>query len=303
MKSAVIVDSSCDLPKAFMDKYNIYSTPVKVSIDGVDFYDNRDTTQLLKFYNQNLIGKEHQVETQAPSSQAFLQIIKEKIIPNFEFAYVETVNRLRSPTFDNATLATTKLQDEMPLKLLDSRTVFSGQGLLAAETVRLMRKNKDPRALRQYLVELSAKVHAYTVPYDLYYLRERAKKKGDNSVSFLSAMLGSAFDIHPIVLGLDDKTFTVTKPRGFENAVAQLFKHCAFRISQQKLLSPIVVISYAGDPETICKMKGFEQLQKTADEFHIKIITSIMGLSGGVNVGPGTLSLAMATQPHKWQVG
>ncbi len=57
--------------------------------------------------------------------------------------------------------------------------------------------------------------YGYMLPRDLYYLRARAKKKNDRSVSLFTAMLGSALDIKPILRCFRGETGPVGKVRGF----------------------------------------------------------------------------------------
>ena len=59
------------------------------------------------------------------------------------------------------------------------------------------------------------------VPRDLYYIRNRARKKGDRSVSLLSAALGTALDIKPVLHAYRGETGPVAKIKGFEAAAQQ----------------------------------------------------------------------------------
>lgn len=103
---------------------------------------------------------------------------------------------------------------------------------------------------RARIEALTHSLCVYAVVPDLYYVRERARKKGDSSVGLFDAMLGKAPDITPILCGHADGTFPVAKVRSFENAVARVLVFAAERI-RAGLLSPHVVITYAGDPELI----------------------------------------------------
>ena len=63
-----------------------------------------------------------------------------------------------------------------------------------------MRKaGEGVQKIRERLEELALNTHGYMVPPDLYYLRNRARTKGDRSVSLFSAALGTALDIKPIL--------------------------------------------------------------------------------------------------------
>ncbi|CAM5569396.1 Fatty acid-binding protein DegV OS=Rhodanobacter lindaniclasticus OX=75310 GN=B1991_03220 PE=4 SV=1 [Rhodanobacter lindaniclasticus] len=80
-----------------------------------------------------------------------------------------------------------------------------------------------PAAIRERLLQVAEHSYGYMLPRDLHYLRARAKKKNDRSVSLFSAMLGSALDIKPILRCFRGETGPVGKVRGFEQGAEALF--------------------------------------------------------------------------------
>src|SRR3546814_11600420 len=67
------------------------------------------------------------------------------------------------------------------LRVIDSRSMFSGTGVLVAEAAKLARDSGRPFAMRLRLETLSDAICTYMVPGDLYYLRTRAQHKGERS--------------------------------------------------------------------------------------------------------------------------
>src|SRR3546814_3901774 len=68
------------------------------------------------------------------------------------------------------------------------------------------------------------------VATDLHYLRARTRKRGDRSVSLLSATLGSALDIKPILHCNRGETGPVGKVKGTDAACERLFDFAGKRI-------------------------------------------------------------------------
>ncbi|MHA7878471.1 MAG: DegV family protein [Saccharospirillum sp.] len=306
MSTTLIVDSACDLPRAFLDKYDVRLMPAIIKYDEAFLHDVRDPNQTIHIYESGVLDKSHNSES-APTPISDIQHLLEALIREGEKdILIQTVNRTRSPTFEHSTDASNRAlrklggEHKVSIRVQDSRTVFAGQGVLAAHTVALIRKGVSGTALRRKVDRLSSKVHAYQIPADLFYLRERARKKGDNSISWLGALLGRALNVFPLVLALDDKTFPVAKIRGYDQAIERLLNHCSDKI-KAGLLSPFVCVSYAGHMDDITGRAAFQALQATARECQTHLIVSPMSLSGGVNLGPRTLSVAFACEPYRWE--
>ena len=87
-----------------------------------------------------------------------------------------------------------------------------------------------------------------------------ARTKGDRSVSFLGAALGSALDIKPVLYGHAGRTEPVAKLKGFDNAVEQMFKFAGNRVISG-LLTPTVCLSYGGELDEMRALPGYNRLR------------------------------------------
>jgi len=135
------------------------------------------------------------------------------------------------------------------------------------------------------------------LPRDLYYLRARAKKKGDRSVSMFSAMLGSALDIKPLLRCYRGETGPVGKIRGFEHGAQTLFEYAAKRV-QAGLLVPAMSLSYGGELDVMRNLPGYEILLKTCEGAGVQMLESPMSITGMVNVGEGAMTIGFAAEEH-----
>lgn len=300
----LFVDSACDLPKPLLDKKSVKVLPATIVYDKNSLQDFRDPEQTISLYESGVLDKNHDSETAPTSSDQIITILERAIVQGEKDLIVQTVNRVRSPTYENALQAVAILEKKyagkgLQMRVQDSRTIFTGQGVLAAHTLALMDRGVEGTKLRRTIDLLSSKVHAFQVPVDVFYLRERSRKKGDNSISWLGAMVGRTLKVSPVVLAIDDKTFPVTKIRGFENAAEALFKHTLNKVNEG-LLSPFVCISFAGNPGILHDLPGYSDLLIAIKQRKYQAIVSPMSLSGGVNLGPGTLSVGFAAEPHDW---
>lgn len=313
MRVGLVVDSACDLPYQYILDNDIFILPISVRIDGELFVDDHDPVRTLDFYQSGRIAKGHDAESVPYSAEQIRDLFLEQIVVNYDFAFLETITRVRSPIYQNAWEAMHAVlkqyrahrqaagrEGAFSMRAVNSRSLFAGQGVLAAHTLRLIRSGVAKAELRSKVEALTGNLYAYVVPPDLYYIRERARKKGDSSVGFLGAMLGKALEITPIVCGHNDETFPAAKVRGFDAAVTKLFDYAIERI-RAGLLSPHLCVTYAGDPAIIPELPGFERLAAAAEEAGVELLTSIMSVTGGVNVGPGTVGLALAAPRHEFK--
>ncbi len=310
MRVGLVVDSSCDLPKPFLEQNDIEILPITIRVDGDELVDRHDEAAALEFYRGHIGEKGHRAESAAFTTDQIRDLFLNRLVAEYDFVFCQTVMKSRSPIFENATKASFTIlsgyqqvrkaagaEGPFALRVVNTGTLFTGQGVLAAETVRLIGQGLSPNEIRMRVEELIPCVRAYAIPPDLYYVRARARKKGDRSVSLFGAALGSALDIQPILCGYDDETRPVAKVRGFNEAVTRLFGYASARV-RKGLLAPYVCVSYAGELEALDAMVGFGELQSACRETGVELMISVMSVTGGVNLGPGTLTLGLLAEPH-----
>ena len=184
--------------------------------------------------------------------------------------------------------------------MIDSQNVFAAVGVLAVEAARLRAAGEGAPKIRARLENLALYTQGYMVPPDLHYLRNRIKKRGDKSVSFLSAALGTALDIKPILHCNRGETGPVAKIKGFNPAVQKLFEHVVQRIGHGDLMTPTLCLSYGGELEEMRALPGYATLRTTCAAHNIDVYESVMSLTGMVNVGKGALVVGFAAEGQKF---
>jgi len=313
MSSVVVVDSACDLPASFIERNPVKVLPLNLTLDGVDRVDNLSPGQKIELFQSGALTRGHDAESAPATADQIYQYYLDEVVPNFDFAVGQSVSRTRSPTFDNWLSAQGNIQRDyrairekagvqghFGMRVINSGTMFAGQGLLAIETVRMFKAKSGKNELRQSAESFKEKILTFAVPKELSYLRERARKKGDKSVSFISAFIGKALDISPILRGSQDVTEPVAKVRGFDNALDKLFSFAIDKI-KEGLACPYIVISVADDPGVLLRYESYSDLKDVAKKHGVEVLSAVMSMSGGINLGPGTVSLALATDNHDYK--
>jgi DegV family protein with EDD domain len=313
MRVGIVVDSACDLPKDFIEQHAIEILPISVRIDDVVQVDHRDEEATLGFLHSHIAERGASAETIPFTVEQIRDLFLRKLVIDYDYVFCVTITRTRSPIYDNAQKASFAILNEykavrsaagnqtpFALRVVDTQTLFCAQGILPVEAVRLREAGEQPPRIRARLEQLAANTYGYLVPRDLYYIRNRARMKGDRSVSLLSAALGTALDIKPVLRGWRGETGPVAKVKGFEPAAQKMFEFAGRRVAAG-LLTPTLTLCYGGELDEMHALPGHAQLREVCAAHNIEVYESVMSLTGMVNVGKGAVVVGFAAEPHKFE--
>ena len=309
MKTGIVIDSACDLPRSYIDAHQLYILPTSLYCGLRAFIDTRVPEPTLEFYRQYAAEKNLDAETEAFSAEQITQLFLEDLVLKYDRVLVITISQTRSLIFRNTTEASfavlkhyrekrqeAGLSGSFYLNVLDSKTLFTGEGVLVHEAVRLLEQEETSFArLHTLLEELSQHIYAYLIPADLYYVRNRAAKKEENTIGLVGYHVGNLLDIKPIIQCHRGDTQVIAKERGFERALESLLEQTQAAIDKG-LAMPLVVASFAGDPRIIRQKRAFMEFELYAQNRSIEVLISIMSTTAGIHVGPGAFSLAYAAR-------
>jgi DegV family protein with EDD domain len=312
MRVGIAIDVSTDVSDRFVADHHIHVLPSTIHMGDASVVYDRDLTRGLAFYREHLAEKGVDAETTPFTVGEIEELFLKKLVLEYDYVFLITLTSTRSATFDNAHKASFtvlqsynqirgahKVPGPFALRVVDSQSLFTGPGVLTWETVRMVEEKRSPVDIRKRLDDLVPHLYAYLIPQDLYYMRARAAKRGDHSVSFLAYLIGRTLDIKPLIQAHGGETRPVAKIRSFEAAAEKLFRHGAERI-RAGLLVPMVGVSYGGDPALVPRMRGFDELAQAAKERSIELMVSMMSPAAAVNVGGGALTLAYCGDPGEY---
>lgn len=313
MRFGIVVDSACDLPAEFFARHGIGILPISIRIDGNALVDDRDPALIARFLSENLGARSHAAETEPYTVEQIRDVFLERLVLDYDCVFCLTITSTRSPIFEHARKASFAILNSYQtvrkaagvdgpflMRVIDSQTLFAGQGIGVYEAIRLIASGTGVGAMRERLEFIAQNTYGYMLPRDLYYLRARAQKKGDRSVGWLSATLGSALDIKPILRGWRGETGPVGKVRGFEAGVKALFAYAEARM-RAGLLVPALCLSYGGDLTELSALPGYDALRDACAEHGVELLESQMSVTGMVNVGVGAVTLGFAAAEHDAQ--
>ena len=313
MRIGLVVDSACDLPEAFLRDNGFNILPITVRIGDEVREDRRDERVTLDFLRTHVTERGAEAETMPFTVDQITELFLRKLVIDYDHVFCMTITRTRSPIYDNALQASYAILNDyrgpraaaghdtpFALRVIDTQTLFAAQGITAVEAVRLVAAGEGAPKIRARLEHLAMHTYGYMIPRDLYYLRARARTKGDRSVGLVSAALGTALDIKPVLRGYRGETAPIGKVKGFENGAQRLFAHTAERV-RKGLMTPTVCLSYGGELDEMRALPGYEDLRATCRGHNVELFESVMSLTGMVNVGKGALVVGFASEPHAFE--
>lgn len=207
MKFKIVADASCDIPKEYMEKYDISIIPIEVMFGEELYPDGLETRQFYKkMAETGLIPK-----TAMPNAYKFENFYKQYL--NKDDVFVITI-------VISMEMSQTKIQAQMAAENLGMKNVFIeesasttlGQGAIIIELCKFIEKCQDIEKIKEEFYRLRRNIHVYAIINDLKYL------KNSGRLSSTSAIVGSLLGVKPIVSIENGKVLNIAKCQGLPKA-------------------------------------------------------------------------------------
>lgn len=208
----IITDSTCDLSKELIEKYNIRVIPLHVSFPGDDteYLDgvNINSEQLYDLAKKlNVLPK-----TGAVNVVEFIKVFEEELAKGNEIFYVGIGSGLSS-SYNNACIAREQFPDSK-IVVLDGQNISTGTGLIVIKAARLAKEGKSLEEIKEICEKVVPLVSAKFCIDRLDYLYKGGRCSG------MAMIAAHALKIHPVAKVINNKLVVYKKPRGkYENAV------------------------------------------------------------------------------------
>ncbi|MBL4936050.1 DegV family protein [Clostridium sp. YIM B02515] len=278
-KIALITDSSCDLTKEIIDKYDIKILPLRIIYKDKEYID-RVTISPNEVYD-NLVNE---IPTTSMPSMGDMEnlfsLIEEQ---GYTHVIAITLSSGLSGTF-NALKLVSENHLNLVSYLFDSKSLSLGLGALVYECGKLISDGKSFEEIVDMLPAIKEKISLFYVVETLEYL-----KKGGR-IGKVAGTIGDLLNIKPII-SIDDegKYFTYAKVRGRKQSITKLIDIAKETLETTKAK---IFVMHGG---------ALEQGEKIYDLFSkMPNVTSIyftdISPALGVHTGPGLLGIAVVKE-------
>ncbi|MDR3209218.1 MAG: DegV family protein [Oscillospiraceae bacterium] len=185
MKIKISADSTLDLPREFLEKYDIGVVPMNVVCDGKEYKDGVDITAQDLFDCVEAGGESHTAAINASEYTEFF----DAWLREYDAVVHITLSRELSADFQDATLA----GEGKPVYVVDSRNLSSSGGMLAIRGAELAAAGETPEKIAETLSALAYKIATSFVIDTLKYLRRGGR------CSALAALGANVLKLKPCI--------------------------------------------------------------------------------------------------------
>lgn len=202
MNIKILSDSTCDLPQEVLDKYNITMIPLSVIKDGKDYTDGVNITPADIF--DHVANGGDLCSTAAINIGEYVEHFS-KYADDFDGVIHINISSEFSSCHQNALLAAEEFNN---VRVIDSRNLSTGQGLVVLKACELAKKYND-------LDEIADKLRAFTDKVEASFLLDRLDYMVKGGRCSAAAALGAnLLNLKPCIEVKNGKMGVVKKYRG-----------------------------------------------------------------------------------------
>lgn len=282
MAIKIITDSTSYIPKEFIDEYDISVISLNVLMNGVSKREvDLDTAT---FYADMQLNNEIPTSSQPSPDEMYNTF--EKIVKNGDSIVGIFISSDMSGTVSSANLVKNMILEKYPsaeIIIIDSRTNCMQMGYIAIEAAKAAKENKDINEIVDICNRVINNSRFLFTPDTLDYLKKGGRIGG------ASALLGTLFQIKPILTVIDGKTTVFTKVRTKKKAIETLVNTLIADLQDKKLGGVIV-------HHINCKEEGLLLASTIKEKLDIDVKIATIGPVIGLHVGPGSIGIAYFTK-------
>lgn len=211
----IVTDSTCDLPSAWLNRYQITVAPVHIQF-GLETFREGQTITPPAFY-QRIQSEGVLPTTSQPSVGEFSEIYRSLAADGSEILSIHLTSKL-SGTWQSATMAARQLPEGLKVSVVDSLNGSVGLGLLVREAAQLVAAGLATAEIVSRLEARRPQINIFIMLKDLRYARMSGR------VGRLREMVASLLNVKPII-GVEEGALIIlerarSQQKGFERMIA-----------------------------------------------------------------------------------
>lgn len=282
MKKIILsADSSCDLSKELIEKYEVNLFPAHINLKDKGYRDGVDITPDMiyeTFYNEGVLPK-----TSAANPYEYIEYFKKWADEGYEVIHFNLGSALSS-LYQNAHLAALELGN---VYAIDSANLSTGSGMLVIEAAERIKKGMPIEQIIEEINNLKGKIQTSFIIDTLTFLKEGGR------CSALAAFSANLLNIKPCILvdNTDGKMTVGKKYRG--NLKKVLIQYTKEVLSRDDIDLRRIFITHSGTSDEI-----INTVKETVQEMHNfeEILVTRAGCTVSSHCGPNTLGLIFRTK-------
>ncbi len=278
-KTAILVDTGCDVPQSFIKKYSIKVLRLRLSYDDEHYF---DSVELAAEVYRRFPRVPH---TSTPTMQDYYDMIEEIKAEGYENVIGVFISSRLSSTCQTAQLVFRE-HTELNSFILDSKNISIGAGMLAMWAAVQIDKNVPYEEVCEGLKNKIYDSKVFFYMDTLEYLRKGGRIGG------VTAVAGSLLKIKPIIsCDKEGVYYTVAKIRGARAGIEKIVSLAKEKAGE----NPAWLALMNGDAvETAAQVRPLlkQQIKKGSIVADGQIAATL-----AVNTGPGLLGIGVLENP------
>lgn len=274
----IFTDSSCDLPKEIVEKFDLKVMQLEVIIDDKPPVLNNQI-EIKDFYNRLREGAN--AKTSAVTPGYFEEHMRKALESGKDILYIGFSSGL-SVTYNNGAMVLEELKQEFPERKIlhiDTLSGSVGQGMLAYYAAVLRDEGMEQEAVYEKIMAFKDRIHHQVTVNDLFFLKRGGR------IDAATAIVGSILKFKPIiVVDKDGKLQSVGKVRGRKSSINELFNRMKANASLDEL--NYVFISHSDCLEDVESLAAMIKA-----EWDTEVVIGDIGPVIGAHTGPGAIAL------------
>lgn len=274
----IISDSTCDLSKELIEKYNVYIVPLHIVLGDDEFLDGVNITpdDIYAWSDANNATP----KTSAVSIEEAAEAIKQ-FTDQGDQVVIFTIASGMSTTNNVFRLAVSELEMEEQVRIIDSANLSTGVGLQVIEAALLVREGKGLDEIVSAITTITPKVRASFVVDTLTYLHRGGRCSG------LAALAGGMLKLHPKIVVKNGVMGPDKKYRGKMNSVILSYAK-EMEEELRNARKDRVFITHSGCSQE--SIDGVKEYLESLGIFEEILVTRAGGVVSS-HCGPGTLGV------------
>lgn len=278
MSVKIIADSTCDLSKELLEKYNISILPLHIVLGDKEYKDGFEISpdEIYQWSNTN----NEAPKTSAVSISDAIELFDEQLKKHDEIICFSISGQM-STTVNVMRMAAEELEAEDKIHIIDSENLSTGGGLLVIEASIKAKEGKSGKEIVEYIEQLRPYVRASFIVDTLTFLHRGGRCSG------VAALAGGALKLHPKIMVENGAMKPDKKYRGkMSSAILSYAKELEPQLKNAK--TDRVFLTHSGCTEEI--IQSIYDFLKELNLFDEILITRAGGVISS-HCGPGALGV------------
>lgn len=284
-----IVDSSGNLPRNFIEQYNISEIPFYFKFDKPNYYRENVDYKITEFYNHMEEYPNEAPKTSAPNIYDWLTVFEEQYAKGIKKYIITTISSKLSSSFQTAISAKQIFEEknkDVQMEVISSNTCACGQAALEIGIAQMIDSGRDFVDIVETISKMVMSVSTLFAVNSLKYMKFGGRIGG------ATAFLGNLIDIKPVCEFVDGVVRPIKAVKGRNNSLKTMVDVAVSRMIDINKL--IIIIQNAKCQEDASFIINY---LRELTNYTGQIYKSDLGIIVGAHSGPGAIGIGFVENP------